>query len=255
MMKRNQRLVMKTNTKYIVLNTGYSSAAMMSLFILALFYSTTSLAAKYHSHQQIRQTAIDFVRNQIPDDVNIKSLKAGKIDSRIRFNQCTEALEANSGQTKEIAKSWTIGIRCYGETSWSIYIPVKAKLSRKMLVSKTTITRGEMITKKNIILVEQEINHSNQKHYSDPKNVIGREARRSIRPNRVLTSNLLQEAVLVHRKETVIIYAKSSKLQISMKGTALKNGRYNEMIKVRNSSSKKIIDALVIDRGIVAVNF
>ncbi|WP_214660545.1 flagellar basal body P-ring formation chaperone FlgA [sulfur-oxidizing endosymbiont of Gigantopelta aegis] len=227
----------------------------MGLFIIALSYSPISLAAQNHSHQQIRQTAVDFVRSQIPDDVTIKSLTAGKIDARIRFKQCSEALEASSGQTKEIAKSWTVGVRCYGETPWSIYISVKAKLSRKMIVSKTTITRGELITNDKILLVEQEINHRNQKHFSDPKNVVGREARRSIRPNRVITSNLLQEPVLVHRRETVIIYAKSSKLQISMKGTALKNGRYNEMIKVRNSSSRKIIDALVIDRGIVAINF
>jgi len=66
---------------------------------------------------------------------------------------------------------------------------------------------------------------------------------------------MLQEALMVHKKEAVLIYAKNKHLQISMKGTALKNGRYNQMIKVRNNSSHKVIDAIVIDRGIVAVSF
>lgn len=225
------------------------------ILLISLFYTTTLFAAEYHSHEQIRNTAVEFVRAQIPEDITIKGINAGKIDSRIRFKQCSKALEASSSLSKRIAKSWTIGVRCYGDTPWSIYIPVKTSLTRKMFVSKTTIIRGEAITPDKIILMEQEISHQNQKHFSILANITGREARRTIRPNRVINSSMLQEALLVHKKEAVLIYAKSPALQISMKGTALKNGRYNEMIKVRNNSSNKIIDALVTARGIVSVNF
>ncbi|MCW8931226.1 MAG: flagellar basal body P-ring formation chaperone FlgA [Gammaproteobacteria bacterium] len=228
---------------------------IIGLCLIPLFYSNSVFANKLHSHKQIRDTAIEFVRSQIPEDINIKKITAGKIDSRIQFKQCTEALEASSSRKKRIAKNWTISIRCYGETPWSIHIPIKAQLTRNMIVSKTTITRGEMITQDKIMLMEQEITRQNQKHFSDANNVTGREARRTISPKRVINSSMIQEAVLVHKKESVLIYAKGQKIQISMKGTALKNGRYNEMIKVRNNSSNKIIEAVVVDRGIVAVNF
>ena len=230
------------------------SHILLGILLTTLFYTTPLLAGEYHSHEQIRNTAIEFVRSQIPDDVQIKAITAGKIDSRIRFKDCSEALEASSGINKHIAKSWTVGIRCHGDKPWSIYIPVKAKLTRNMLVSKTTITRGETITADKIMFMEQEISHQNKKHFTNADNITGREARKTIRPNRVINSTMLQEALLVRRKETVLIYARSRKIQISMKGTALKNGRYNEMIKVRNNSSDKIIDAVVIDRGIVAIN-
>lgn len=231
------------------------SQLLLGLLLFTLFCTNSSLANEQHSHEEIRQTAVDFVRSQIPVDITIKEISAGKIDSRIRFKQCSQALEASSSMKKQIAKSWTIGIRCYGETPWSIYIPVKARLTRKMLVSTTTILRNEMITEDKIELMEQEITRQNQKYFSEVSHVIGREARRTIRPGQVIKSSMLQEALLVHKKEIVMIYAKNKKIQISMKGTALKNGRHNEMIKVRNNSSKKIIDAVVIDRGIVAVNF
>jgi len=228
--------------------------------MLVLLLSCQSVYAdesrdKRHSHQQIQAAAVEFVQTQIPDNVTIKEIKAGKIDSRIRFKQCSQELEASSASNRKIAKNWTIHIRCFDSPPWSIYIPVKAKLTQKMLVSKTTITRGEMLTDNNIKLVEQEIRNQHHNYFSDISNVIGREARRSIRPNRTIKSTMLQEALMVHKKETVIIYAKSQQLQVTMKGTALKNGRYNQMIKVRNNSSNKIIDALVIDRGMVAVNF
>ncbi|MCK5647726.1 MAG: flagellar basal body P-ring formation protein FlgA [Gammaproteobacteria bacterium] len=228
---------------------------VLGILLLTLFYTNALFAAEHHSHEQIRNTAVEFVRSQLPEDVTIKTIKAGKIDSRIHFKQCSQALEASSSISKRITKSWTIGVRCYGDTPWSIYIPVKTILSRKMFVSKTTIIRGEIITPDKITLMEQQISHQNQKHFSILANITGREARRTIRPNRVINSSMLQEALLVRKKESVLIYAKSQTLQVSMKGTALKNGRYNEMIKVRNNSSKKIIDALVTARGIVSVNF
>ncbi len=232
----------------------FQSITSTVVFIF-LFICHSSMAAEHHSHMEIRQTAIDYVHSQIPTDINIKEITAGKIDSRIQFKQCSEEIEASSSTKKLIARNWTIGVRCHGEAPWSIYIPVKAKMTRNMIVSNTTITRGEIITKDKVSLTEHEITRQNQKHFSDISHVTGREARRTIRPNRVINSSMLQEALLVHRRETVLIYAKNPKLQISMKGTALKNGRYNDMIKVQNNSSKRIIDAVVIDRGIVAVNF
>lgn len=229
---------------------------LFNTLLFCLIYGNSLLAASsQHSHEDIRSTAVEFVRSKIPDDITIREIKAGNIDSRIRFKQCTQTLETRATMNKTIAKSWTIGVRCHDNPPWNIYIPVKTELTRKMLVSKTTITRGEMITADKIKLEEQEITHQNQKHFSDINNIIGREARRTIRPNRVINSSMLQQAFLVRKKEPVLIYAQNQKLRISMKGTALTNGRHNEMIRVRNNSSQKIIEALVIERGIVAVNF
>ncbi len=223
-------------------------------FIL-LFFMSPLIAGKHHSHQNIQETAVELVRSLIPDGITIKEITAGKIDSRIHFKQCSQALEASSSMGKHIAKNWTIAIHCAGKVPWRIYIPVKAELTQKMITSNTTITRGELITADKLTLIEREISNRNKKYFSELTDIIGREARRTIRPNHVISSSMLQEALMVHKKESVLIYAKNARLKISMKGTALKNGRYNEMIRVRNNSSNKIIDAVVIDRGVVAVNF
>lgn len=231
------------------------SPTILTITLILLFYMPPLIASEDHSHEKIRETAVELVRSLIPENITIKEIVAGKIDSRIHFKQCSQALEANSSLGKRISKNWTIGIRCSGKSSWKIYVPVKAMLTQKMLVSNTTITRGELITADKIRLIEQEIKNRDSKYFVDLDNILGKEARRTIRPNRVINSSMLQEALMIHKKESVLIYAKNSNIRISMKGTALKNGRYNEMIKVRNNSSNKIIDAIVVDRGVVAVNF
>lgn len=40
-----------------------------------------------------------------------------------------------------------------------------------------------------------------------------------------------------------------------MDGIALKNGKKNELIKVRNSRSDKVVEGVVIGNGLVQVNF
>lgn len=230
-----------------------TNAFMLIIMLLNLFFSSSLSAGNYHSHKNIQTAAISHVRSQLPDDVTIQQITAGKIDSRIHFKQCSQELTAKSTSGKSIARSWTIGVYCHDDKPWNIYITVKAELLRKMLVSKTTIMRGELITIDNVALMEREI--SNKKHFSNISDAIGHEARRTIRPDRLINSSMLQQALLVHKKESVLIYAQNSKIRVSMKGTALKSGKHNEMIKVRNDSSNKIIEALVVDRGVVLVNF
>lgn len=223
---------------------------------MCLFASTTLLAglsAINHSHENIQNTAINFVRSQLAEDIIIKEISAGKIDSRVHFKQCSVELEAKSNNSQPIKKNQIIGIYCYGESPWSIYLSVKAKLLRKMLVSNTTIVRGEIISADKLKLLEQEI--KNKKYLTEFSNAVGHEARRTIRPYQVINSSMLKKALLVRKKQSVTIYAQNKNMRISTTGTALANGHKNEMIKVKNNSSQKIIEALVIDRGIVAINF
>ena len=226
---------------------------VMSLSIFASNILAANVLVKNHSHQDIQNTAIEFVRAQLPEDIIIKEISAANIDSRIHFQQCSSKLEARSNNNRPIARHQSIGVYCSGEKPWSIYISVKSKLFRKMLVSSTTIVRGEIINADKVQLIEHEI--KNNKYLSRLSDAIGHEARRTIRPHQVINSSMLQKALLVRKKESVTIYAQNNNLRISAPGTALGNGHKNEMIKVRNNSSQKIIEALVIGRGVVAVNF
>ena len=243
---------------HVIIRMAFSISltALLTMPGTPLFAATQAAINKpLQSHESIRSAAVEYVRSQIPEGIKIQEIKAGKLDSRIRFRECSEALQVRSSMNRNISSHWTINVRCDAPVAWNIYIPVKTTLLQKMLVSRTTITRGEIITRDKLKLTERVITSQNQKYFSNLKDVVGRQARRSIRPDRVINSSMLQEAYLVHKKEPVLIYAQNQKIRISVKGTALKNGKYNDIIRVRNNSSKKIIDAVVVDRGVVAINF
>lgn len=118
-----------------------------------------------------QDTAIDFIRSQLPEDIVVEKISAANIDSRIHFKQCSTKLKARSNNNRFIVKHQTIGIYCNGDKPWNIYISIKTKLLRKMLVSNTTIVRGEIVTAEKVQLIEKEI--KNQKYLSDISNAVG----------------------------------------------------------------------------------
>jgi len=118
------------------LNYNKCSWTVIIITLSSLYYSGLLFADNYHSHEQIRSTAIEFVRSKIPENVTIKEIKVGQIDARVRFKQCSQALEATSTMKKRIASNWTVGIRCIDTPSWSINLPVRARLMRMIVIGK-----------------------------------------------------------------------------------------------------------------------
>jgi len=85
--------------------------------------------------------------------------------------------------------------------------------------------------------------------------IVGKETRTSLKAGSILRSSYLAEPVLIKRNQEVEIVARGKGLIVKAKGLALENGRKDELIRVRNISSQKIIQAKVAGEGLVEVNF
>ncbi|SUX68542.1 flagellar P-ring addition protein [Citrobacter braakii] len=66
-----------------------------------------------------------------------------------------------------------------------------------------------------------------------------------------ITRSELVQPVLVKRDQPVMIVSHTAGITASMPGVALKNGRKGDVIKIRNSSSQRIISGMVDDIGVV----
>jgi flagella basal body P-ring formation protein FlgA len=85
--------------------------------------------------------------------------------------------------------------------------------------------------------------------------VVGLSAKRRIREGQQLTPALLTGAVLVKRGQQVVIQANQDGIQAKAVGEALANGQLGDVIRVRNLGSEKVIEAKVIEAGVVSSTF
>ena len=88
---------------------------------------------------------------------------------------------------------------------------------------------------------------------TDPAQAIGKRLRYPVATGAALNAGLLDLPPLVKRGQTVTIVSTGQGLEVRATGEALADGTNGETIRVRNSLTKKIIQATVLEAGLVRV--
>lgn len=230
------------------------TSSLLIGFINSLVGYHSAWAQDYHPVADITDTASQYVISKIPKEYTIKSLTTAKIDSRIKLKKCLEPLLPFVSGRFKVGRNLTIGVTCQNP-QWKYYVPVKTEIMAELVVASRTILKGEYISEDKLSVIRQKINSQQNRYFRETKDIVGKLAKRNIRANRAIMASQLQTNFLVKRKQKVLIVAKNRNLMVKMKGIALENGRSNEIIKVRNIKSNKVIEGLVSAQGVVTVNF
>ncbi|WP_174873887.1 flagellar basal body P-ring formation chaperone FlgA [Vogesella oryzae] len=141
-------------------------------------------------------------------------------------------------------------LRCPGQTSAGEII-VRAELSAAVLVAQQDIPAGQNIDPASVKAETRSLS-ATPDALGNLAALAGQRTRRPIRTGQVLQQRFLQPQLLVQRGQAVQIVARQGGIEVSVPGEALQSGGRNEVIRVRNSTSKRIISAVVLDAGTVA---
>ena len=209
---------------------------------------------KIHSLEQIKHTAQTFIQNQIQAHPEIKTIvNVGHIDPRLRLQQCEQRLKPSETNPNTRASNRVIKVTCSGQKPWSIFIPVKISQYANVLVAKKTIYRGTALSKEDLIFSEQQLERLTRGYFLASDNIRHMLAKRTIAANTILTPGHLKLPFLVKKGQNVAIHAQVSGIEIKMLGKAMMNGARGDLIKVRNTSSEKVLHVIVKARGKVEV--
>jgi flagella basal body P-ring formation protein FlgA len=87
----------------------------------------------------------------------------------------------------------------------------------------------------------------------DPANVIGRAPRRPIRAGEPIRANDLQIATMLKRGTMVTMMLETPRMLITTQGRAMEDGAEGQLVNVMNTSSNRVVKALVVDPTTVSV--
>lgn len=131
---------------------------------------------------------------------------------------------------------------------------VRGKLEAlaEVVVSNTAIRRGEILESSDIRLAMMDIS-SMRDPGLQPSEFVGMQIKRSIRANTVMLQSYVEALPVVRRGERVKIVLHSGSMHVTAVGLAHNDGKMDEVIRVQNISSNKIIFCKVNGPGIVEV--
>lgn len=140
-----------------------------------------------------------------------------------------------------------------GQRYTSIPVRLTVKLYQQVVVAARAISGREVLTAEDIRLERADTGRLAAGYITDSNEAIGLQSRRLIMQGAVITGQLLEKPVLIARGSTVTVVARVGDIEVTASGQALQDGVKDQLIRVQNTNSRRIITARVIDNATVLV--
>jgi len=144
---------------------------------------------------------------------------------------------------------------CGDEPQGEVQLPLACRVEGRVLVPRRQITRGEILDGEAFEVQVRDLLASPAPVVPASEDVSQFELKASVGPAQQLMWRDVSPRPLVRRGQVVELVVTEGFLRISCKAEALENGRAGDMIAVRNLSSRKDLQARIIDEQTVQVYF
>lgn len=193
---------------------------------------------------RVREKAHKAFSPQLRDDAI--QIKYPSLNKRLRLQPCSQPLSVKI-LSQQLQSRTTAKVSC-GQY-WSLMVSMQIEVQMPAVLTSQPIAKGDSITADHLHLQERNILSTAGYYFSSKQQVIGFEARRSIRAGTLLRKQLLQAARVVKKGDFILLTAGSGDLKVSIQVEALSDGRIGDKIRVRNRKTRKVVKAKVTATG------
>ncbi len=211
-------------------------------------------ADPWESAQRIEQRAREYLSAQARTLAVAPTITITPLDPRLRVRRCTQPLTAEAPAGSRALGATTVIVRCPGgDRPWSIHVSANVQVAVDAVVLARGVARGTVLTRADLALQRMDLASLPPGALTDPAQAAGRLLKRPLAPGLVLTAAMLEDRPLVRRGDTVMLLARAGGLDVRVKAEALGSGAAGQRIKVRNLSSRQVIEATVVAESLVQV--
>lgn len=229
-----------------------------TLVVLMLLLSLTSQASwsgQLQSHRSILEAATRFLQEQLTGTRGLEpEITPGRLDSRLRLARCDQPLETFQPPGGREMGNTTVGVRCNGSRNWTLYVPMTINVHTGVVVATTSLPKGESIDASKVKIARRNLAKLPQGYFRALEEVEGMVLKRNVTAGQPLIPAMLKAQRMVERGQRVTMLATGGGLEVRVPGEALSHGANGERIRVRNLSSRRIVEGVVVAAGLVRVD-
>ena len=206
------------------------------------------------------------IKSLIINYLDTKNIKSDPIIKENRvFKKCVHELNIrpifNNFKTVIVSCNkplkWQITIRTNADSTKKIYTKKNIKNisnSIKLITLKNNLKKGEVIQKHDLKF-DYKSNSVGKGFFESFDKLIGRKINQNLSKGQVIKTRHLKENFMVLEGQSIIIFSDLHGINVRMQGNALENGHFNELIKVKNISSGKIVQGKIINEKKILINY
>lgn len=240
-----------------------SGKAPSAWFVAVFVLMATSFQAHADATAQIHQSVEAHLRGMLEQQASRQGWQGmqSRYDISVPGNaaslpNCSDTLQVRAtGESSSAMERQQLQIRCPDTPGWSLSATGQAHVFLPAVHAEGIIDRGQTLTANDLKLQRINIAKARRGYYNRLDEVVGLAAKRRIRSGQTITPALIEQAMAVKRGQPVKIVASNDGIEASTSGEAMADGQPGDVIRVRNMGSGKVIDAKVLDAGVVTSTF
>lgn len=179
-----------------------------------------------------------------------RTVRVSAPDPRLQLSPCPQAPVAFWPNNARQTGTTVVGIRCPISGGWQLFLPVQIQETVTVLVASRPLRPGERLQSADMQTAAVSRDQLRGNSFADPKALLGAVTRQAIAAGQPLTDALTCQ---VCRGDPVTIAAGDGSFEVRMKGIAEGSGHAGDRLPVRNQSSRRTIQAIVVSDGAVRV--
>jgi len=152
-------------------------------------------------------------------------------------------------------KNVTAAILQEGKEQGQVKMSGDLQLFGTVVSTTKRLNRHDILGNEDLVAKRQDISLLDNGLVQDPKQAVGQKLKISLPAGAILYTQAIDAPPLVNRGERVTIMAKSQALEITVPGEARNSGALGEIVRVKNLTSRREIQARVTGAGIVEAEF
>lgn len=161
---------------------------------------------------------------------------------------CDSAYNVSATDTKVLTRM-RFSVRCPGASRASVYM-VRARINAPVTIAAIAIPANKPLTPGDLQLDYRDVAQTPDA-LLNPDAAVGYTLRRALKAGQVVQSRMLKGAQVVRRGQAVQILASAGPVEVTAAGTAMQDGALDDVIRVKNVNTGKVINARVTGAGTV----
>lgn len=204
--------------------------------VLAALPGTGTFAKEQNSLKGAVEHYLQVQTQGLPGRV---SYSVGSLDPSTQTSPCS-AFEPFLPAGSRLWGKSTVGVRCLGPASWTIYVPVQVSVFGDYLVSAQPLTAGKVLAAGDFIARSGDLGLLASTTLTDPAQAVGKSVKHGIASGQPLRSDQLIAPWAVQQGQSVKLISKGSGFSVSNEGKALNNAAEGQVAQVRTHSGQTV---------------
>lgn len=226
---------------------------VITVFSSVMFLTLPVQAASLHALHEVEHAAYLHAISEAQARFANPQISISSLDKRLRLQACQSPLDTFANHEQMRSGQLTVGVRCHAPVNWTVYVSAQIKVMQDVAVTRRALSADHILSANDIKLAPRDIASLRKGYLTDVTALVGQQLKSPLPMGSIIETSQFESQTLVHRGDLITLVAAVGNMEVRVRGEALANAGLGQRVKVKNTSSERIVEGIVDAAGVVRV--